>query len=77
MNGDVKVPDPIPREVNASKQVRMEEWKEYPLQTPQEVERWRLWVGGSVDVFGAHGKFFSLSFDPEVQNWLAVERALN
>ncbi|KAH7317681.1 hypothetical protein BKA65DRAFT_514968 [Rhexocercosporidium sp. MPI-PUGE-AT-0058] len=44
------IPDPIPREVNPSKQVRMEEWREYPLRTADEVERWRRFLGGDMKI---------------------------
>ncbi|KAH7386271.1 hypothetical protein BKA64DRAFT_680546 [Cadophora sp. MPI-SDFR-AT-0126] len=47
--GTLDIPDPIPRETNAPKQVRMEEWKEYPLKKEEDIERWRKFIGGETE----------------------------
>ncbi|KAG4423829.1 hypothetical protein IFR04_002974 [Cadophora malorum] len=50
MHGSVHIPDPVPRNSNAPKHVRMDEWKEYPLKQEEDVERWRNFMGGGREI---------------------------
>ncbi|KAK0112093.1 hypothetical protein ONS96_001352 [Cadophora gregata f. sp. sojae] len=53
------IPDPITREANAPKPVRMEEWKEYPLKYEEEVERWRQYMSGGRETSIGYDEGFS------------------
>ncbi|KAL5331744.1 hypothetical protein ACEPPN_001281 [Leptodophora sp. 'Broadleaf-Isolate-01'] len=59
------IPDLIPRDVNRSKQVRMEEWREYRLRTADEVERWRQFLGGGLEAPAAYDEFSGEQSHPE------------